>query len=58
MDFVTHFDFHQTYIDKIEKQMIHNFQRVDKESDAFLVKSTVLMNHITKMSLLLIKMSV
>lgn len=36
MDFTTHFDFHQTYTDKIEKQMMHNFQRVDKESETFL----------------------
>lgn len=32
VDFITHFDFHQTYTDKIEKQMMHNFERVDKES--------------------------
>ena len=36
VDFITHFDFHQTYNDKIEKQLIHNLERVDKESQEFI----------------------
>lgn len=54
---MTHFDFHQTYTDKIEKQVIHNFQRVDNESEQFLEKARVLMANINQMALLLIKMS-
>lgn len=38
--------------------MMHNFKRVDQESDSFLTTSSQLMEKISTMSLLLIKMAV
>ena len=38
--------------------MLHNFRRVDKEGDEFIKKSRMLMEKISSMSLLLIKMAV
>lgn len=38
--------------------MMHNFERVDKESAQFIEKSNILMRNIEKMSLLLIKMAI
>lgn len=58
MDFITEFDFHQTYTDKIEKQMIHNFEVVDNESTQFLKKSKSLMTKLSEMSMLLMKMAI
>lgn len=58
MDFITEFDFHQTYIDKIEKQMVHNFEVVDNECSQFLKKSKILMSKISDMAMLLMKMAI
>ena len=38
--------------------MIHNFRHVDNESEAFVMKSLMLMQKISSMSILLIKMAV
>ena len=37
--------------------MLHNFLRIDKESEAFIQKAKLLLEKISKMSLMLIKMS-
>jgi hypothetical protein len=37
--------------------MVHNFVRIDKENEAFVDKAKLLLDKISKMSLMLIKMS-
>lgn len=37
--------------------MMHNFLRIDKESEAFVLKAKLLLEKISKMSIMLIKMS-
>lgn len=58
MNFTTLYDFHETYSDKIQKQMLHNLVMVDNESDSFLSLSNLLLSHLSSMSLLLLKMAI
>ena len=57
IDFTTHFDFYQTYMDKIEKQLKHNLGAVDGESEESISSSLYLLQQISQMSLILIKMA-
>ena len=56
MNFTTLFDFHETYCDKIQKQLMHNLIVVDNESDQIIALSNHLSKHLCSMSLLLLKM--
>ena len=58
MNFTTLYDFHETYSDKIQKQMLHNLVMVDDESDSFIAQSNTLLTHLFSMSLLLLKMAI
>ena len=52
MDFVTHYDFHQTTCDKIEKQINHNLKLAgDSVTPEFVQKCEILMKKLTDMSL-------
>lgn len=56
-DFVTHFDFLQTYNDKIEKQLLYNLKN-SNVSPAFAETCTELLHKLAEMGLLLTKMAV
>ena len=57
MNFVTHYDFYQTYTDKIEKQIAHNLKFAgDGVTQDFIAKCEKLVQKLSEMSLYLVKM--
>lgn len=59
MDFVTHFDFHQTYCDKIEKQINYNLKQAgDSVTPEFVAKCQTLLTKLADMALYLTKMAI
>ena len=57
MDFITPYDFWQTYTDKVEKQLMHNLGQM-QESPFPKEKVTEIMAKLNEMTMILIKMSV
>lgn len=43
IDFTTHFDFYQTYMDKIEKRLRHNLGAVDGEGEELISSALFLL---------------
>jgi hypothetical protein len=59
MDFVTQFDFCQTYCDKIDKQINHNLKEAGSSvSPDFHAKCQVLLAKMTEMTTYMTKMSI
>jgi len=59
MDFTTHFDFHQTYCDKLEKQINYNLKQAGNNvSPEFVNKCQTLIQKLADMALYLTKMAV
>lgn len=59
MDFVTHFDFHQTYCDKIEKQINHNLKLAgDSVTPEFVEICQILLSKLADMALYQTKMAI
>ena len=59
MDFVTHYDFSQTYCDKIEKQINHNLKLAGESiSFDFITKCQLLLAKMSEMTTYLTRMSI
>ena len=57
IDFVTHYDFWQTYTDKLEKQLLHNLQLMATPYVS-IEQAKELLSKLNQMTMLLIKMSI
>ena len=58
LDFVTHFDFHETYTDKIEKQLEFDIPNLEEISPTFAERSKTLIKQLGSMGMLLTKMAI
>jgi len=58
LDFVTHFDFHETYTDKIEKQLDFDIPNLEGISATFGDRSKTLIKLLGDMGMLLTKMAI
>lgn len=58
LNFTTLFDFHETYADKIQKQMMHNLVMVDQESSQYIQYCSLLLKHLSSIGLQLLKMAI